>query len=296
VKYLKKTLEFNKLNPKYFVEPFVGGGSIFLNVLSNPSIEKVIIGDIDPLISSFWEVLFNEPYHLINFVRKAKLNLKNFDFYRDVATNEKLHSTRRLAEACLFLNRASFSGILAVNAGPIGGRKQTSKYKIGCRFNRKTIVQKIQQISAFSQKVTVLPFNWKKTLRYVRNKYKGEDVFVYLDPPFYNKAEKLYRYYFSNKKDHLALKKRLVALKYKWVLSYDRAPEIKNIYKTFVQKSFSFPYSINSPARRIEKEFFITSKTLLRPTKSFLEKCPKLNLPNDLSRKRQRLLLPPSLP
>ena len=39
------------------------------------------------------------------------------------------------ALACLFLNRTSFSGILAPGAGPLGGWQQASVYTIDCRYN-----------------------------------------------------------------------------------------------------------------------------------------------------------------
>jgi hypothetical protein len=43
---------------------------------------------------------------------------------------------RDIAVKCLFLNRTTFSGILHGRAGPMGGRKQQSDYKIDCRFNK----------------------------------------------------------------------------------------------------------------------------------------------------------------
>ena len=272
VKYLSKVLEFNHFEPKILVEPFVGGGSVFLNFIENGWVERVIIGDKDKLVFSFWKVLFENPQHLIKFVKKIKVNTKNFAFYKNVALNESRYSENKLAEACLFLNRTSFSGILANSAGPIGGKKQESEYKINCRFNKKIIIQKIEKISSFAPMVTVLPFDWNRTINYaLRNNSKAK-LFFYLDPPFFQKADKLYRHYFEKKDLHQSLNRKLKSLNHKWVLSYDRAPEIKEMYKPFIQRSFAFPYSINSPARRIEKEYFITSKNLKRPSKNFLQK------------------------
>ncbi len=270
VKYLHKVLEFNDFKPSVLVEPFVGGGSVFLGFLANDLVTHAVIGDKDRLVFSFWKILFEEPQYLISFVKKVKVNVENFDYYKCIANNESKFSERKLAEACLFLNRTSFSGILANTAGPIGGRKQKSEYKIDCRFNRKAIAKKLRAISVYGSKVTVLPYDWSQTIEYALRKYNNKQAFFYVDPPFYKKADKLYRLYFKDNSLHLALSKKLQKMKHKWILSYDRVPEIKQMYASFIQRSLAFPYSINSPARRIEKEYLITSKSLVRPTKEFL--------------------------
>ena len=272
IKYLKKVLDFNDFSPEVLVEPFVGGGSIFLNFIENKWVNQAVIGDRDQLVYSFWKVLFEDPEYLISFIKRVKVNVDNFNYYKKIAKNEAHYSRKKLAEACLFLNRTSFSGILANNAGPIGGKNQKSEYKIDCRFNKLLLINKIRDISHFSPKVTVLPYNWNLTINFALSKHKEKKLFFYLDPPFYRKAERLYRHYFSNKMIHVALSKKLKSLKHKWILSYDRVREIKELYNPFIQRSFAFPYSINSPARRIAKEYFITSKNLRRPTSYFLAK------------------------
>ncbi len=272
VRYMGKVLEFNKCQPDVLVEPFVGGGSVFINFLENDWVEKAIIGDRDPLIYSFWKVLFEDPSYLIRFTEKVRVDLETFRLYKSIAADESHNEGRTLAEACLFLNRTSFSGILAANAGAIGGRKQESQYKIDCRFNRELLVERMKRISSFAPRVTVLPYDWSRTIDYALKQSTGLEKFIYLDPPFYNKADKLYRHYFDELKTHLALSRKLKQLRHKWILSYDRDPEVKRMYKSFIQRSLAFPYSINSPARRIEKEYFITSRDLKRPPKGFLTK------------------------
>lgn len=272
VNHLRKILEFNKFKPRILVEPFVGGGSVFLNFLDKSPAEKIIIGDKDILVFSFWKTVFANPQHLIRFIKNVDVSIKAFKKYKIIANNPSKQSKKKLAEACLFLNRTSFSGIIANGAGPIGGAKQKSKYKVDCRFNREELINKIEFISKFKSRVTVLNADWSQTIKYARKKYQDEDIFVYLDPPFYYKAERLYREYFDHV-GHTSLNSFLKKLECRWILSYDRAKEIKSLYKDFFgHKNFSFAYSINSPAKRIEKELLITSKNLKIPTKSFLTK------------------------
>lgn len=261
--YLERILAYNNLVPKVLVEPFVGGGSIFLNFLSRHDNSKAIIADKDELIFSFWKVLFSEPDYLIKFIKKAKVNLKTFDKYRYVASYPSKFNRRKLAEACLFLNRTSFSGILNNSAGPIGGRAQKSIYKIDCRFGRENLIKKIQEISGFRERVVILPCEWEEALKYAAQNHKKERLLFYFDPPFYRKADQLYRYYF-NCKAHTKLRDKLLKLKQPWLLSYDRAKEIQNLYSDFARINVSMPYSINSPAKRLEKEFIITPLKLPR--------------------------------
>jgi len=261
--YLERVLVYNNLQPRIIVEPFVGGGSIFLNFLSHHEKMRAIIADRDEVVYSFWEVLFTQPSYLIDFIRKAKVNLKTFNYYKHISSHPTRFNRKKLAEACLFLNRTSFSGILNDSAGPLGGWKQKSVYKIDCRFGRKNLIKKIKNISTFKSRVIVLPYNWKETIKYVISRYTKKSLLFYFDPPFYRKADRLYRYHF-NPTIHGNLRDELMKLKYPWILSYDRAEEIRNLYSDFVRINVSMPYSINSPARRLEKELIITPLKLPR--------------------------------
>ncbi|MCK4553615.1 DNA adenine methylase [Candidatus Parcubacteria bacterium] len=268
VKYIKKVLDYNKFQPKILVEPFFGGGSVSLNFLANRWADKIIIADKDRLIYNFWKTAFNNPAFLIKFIKNVDINIKNFYKYKKIATN-KCATDKKLAEACIFLNRTSFSGILRDGTGPIGGKKQDSDYQINCRFNKKILVEKIKYISQFRNKVIVLPHDWKETIKYVEKMDVNNDILFYFDPPFYQKASGLYRHYF-NKSTHFELSERIKNLYSKWILSYDRAKEIRKMYKEYIRGSFAFPYSINSPAKRIEQEYFITP--FKKPSKRYLTK------------------------
>lgn len=272
VAYLIKIINSNKLNPHMLVEPFVGGGSVMLNFLITKVVQKAIIADKDKLIYSFWYVVFNNPKCLVNFIKRVAVSVNNFYKFKSIAKNYKKYDKETLAKACLFLNRTSFSGMLADRVGPLGGKEQKSRYKIDCRFNKVRIIEKINLISAFRKSVTVLPHDWRKTIEYAvdwaKRKKKTADLFFYFDPPFYNKADDLYRFWFDIN-EHKAFYTAISRLKHKWVLSYDNAPEIKKMYsqKKYIKTHIETPYSINSHAKRIEKELIITPLSLPDITK-----------------------------
>ena len=261
--YLHKLVEYNQLSPNILVEPFAGGASISLRFLENELVEKVIISDIDRLIYSFWHVLFSNPNYLIKFIRDVKINIENYELYKEISRNHVKYDEYQLAKACLFLNRTSFSGLITNDSGPIGGKRQESEYKISCRFNKCSLENKIKHIAEFKNKVTVLPCSWEKTIEYADDlalSRKNNVLLFYFDPPFYKQGDKLYREYFAQK-DHKQLSNVLSLLRYDWILSYDNARAIKRLYSTNKYK-IDVPYSINSHATRREKELLITPLAL----------------------------------
>lgn len=52
--------------------------------------------------------------------------------------------------------------------------------------------------------------------------------------------------------------------KNKWILSYDKAEEIKKLYSVYKPIHVQMAYSVNSPAKRLEKEYVITPLKLPR--------------------------------
>lgn len=265
--YLKAILIENCLAPRAIIEPFVGGGSVFLHFLTNGLVEKAVISDKDILISSFWRILFAEPGTLSTFVKKVDITVDNYYKYKTIACRPAKYSRRQLAKACLFLNRTSFSGILAPSSGPIGGARQKSRYKIDCRFNREALVDKIEYISAFADQVTVLNYDWRAAVSCAKKWYSAayatDETFYYLDPPFHNKAPDLYRTYFTADQ-HRQLRDFLRTFIPPWVLSYDNASPIRKLYSDTGWSPFhvDMPYSINSHAKRIEKEVVISTLRL----------------------------------
>ena len=59
--------------------------------------------------------------------------------------------------------------------------------------------------------------------------FKGQSVFFYLDPPFWAKADQLYRFSFSGA-DHERLASALRYVQEPYLLSYDAAPAIEKLH------------------------------------------------------------------
>jgi DNA adenine methylase len=257
--YVSEAIRLNSLRPRVFVEPFAGGASVSLQLLNDGGVEAIVLGELDPLVASFWKVVFDDPNWLIDQLETVEVTVDNWKYFRDTS----FHSHRDRALACIFLNRTSFSGILARTAGPIGGYKQESEYKIDCRFNVTTLTKRIRQIAALRERVLhVNHGDWHDTVNMVESwGYRDEEVFYYLDPPFYEKAARLYRHYFSHS-DHEALHDRLVQLRQPWLLSYDLAPSIQALYahNGLGPKRVELLYSASATGNLVEaQELIITN-------------------------------------
>lgn len=219
--YIKLSILQNPIQPRLFVEPFAGGASVSLSVLYEGLVERVGLVDRDPLVAAFWQTLFFDTDWLIEQILSTEITLQKWEKLK--AT--KPETTREKAFTCLYLNRTSFSGILKHNAGPLGGKAQTSPYKIDCRFPRETLVKRIEDIAQYRDRIAfVWNYHWRTALGKIQQMqtYGSAEnaALFYLDPPFYKKADELYNHYFSHA-DHLQLRDYLSSMNQPWILSYD---------------------------------------------------------------------------
>ncbi len=227
VKYVEDTLRLNSLKPKLLVEPFAGGASVALHLLQQNLVDSVVLGEKDPLIAGFWQIVFSDSDWLIDQIENLSLTVESWRHFKRTS----FHSARERALACIFLNRTSFSGILRSDAGPIGGYEQSSPYKIDCRFPVKTIVSRIRLAASFADRVLGVNLgDWRDTISEAQGLgYDAKEVFYYFDPPFFGKGKKLYQWFFATV-EHQGLHDAIVGLQSLWLLSYDPAAPIIEMY------------------------------------------------------------------
>jgi len=229
--YIRQAIMINEIRPSLYIEPFVGGASVGLQFLQYELAEKVIFMDLDPWVASFWRTVFFDTYWLVEKIRTTKVTLELWKQLK----KSKPRSIREQAWACFYLNRTSFSGILEEKVGPLGGREQKSEYKIDCRFPRETLIKRILQAASFKDKVYgVWNCSWEEGIASIKDKQKNnklprKGLFYYFDPPFFEQAEELYRFYFLEK-DHIYLRDYLLKLKENWLLSYDLSEQVETLY------------------------------------------------------------------
>lgn len=250
VRYIERFFTINELRPELFVEPFAGGASVSLHVLERGLAQRVLLADLDPLVAGFWKTVLdaNGSEWLVEQVMTIPVTLKRWKSMKAAEPT----TDRERALTCLFLNRTSFSGILNVGAGPLGGMRQESAYGIDCRFPRETLARRIREIATYGDRVTVWQKPWRETLGRVagmqtRGSITGQ-VCYYFDPPFFEKAESLYRHYFAER-DHVALRNAVLALRDDWFLSYDVADGLHRLWDAVPRRKAHIELMYQMPQR-----------------------------------------------
>jgi len=267
-KYVEKVLIENNLKPKLFIELFAGGANVALYLLQKKLVDKVILVDKDPWIASFWETVFWDTEWLKSQIQNADLRLENWYHLKYSPAKDR----RERAWRCFFLNRTSFSGILRDEVGPLGGKQQKSEYKIDCRFSKPLLTSRIEKIASLRDKIfAVWNMSYEEAVEKIyeeqaQGKIPNDNLFFYLDPPFFKKGSKLYRMFFTYD-DHIRLRNFLIGFQDKWLLSYDSVEEVKNLYKEpFLNsngntkiKYIASMYSVSSKCKRGRNQEIILS-------------------------------------
>lgn len=171
-----------------YCEPFVGGGAVLFDILSNFSqIKEVLINDINAeLINAYIQVKHNVSKMVIALLKlqEVYLNLTEIDrkiFYYDLRTNFNslklnVDDNTNIEKACLFifLNKTCFNGLYRVNKQgrfnvPIGA------YKKPMICDRQTF----ENISLLLQNVTITCGCYTESISFI-----DKNTFVYIDPPY----------------------------------------------------------------------------------------------------------------
>lgn len=237
-----------------YVEPYAGGVGAGLGLLVTGQVERVIINDLDPAIYSFWKTLCDDTDWLIEQIKTVDLNVdewrKQHEIYKQADPNKR----RELGFATFYLNRTNRSGVL--NAGPIGGFKQTGAYKISARFNREHLCERIRILGLYSQ--VIIP-TMKDGIDVINKYAEQENTFIYADPPYFEKARSLYLNAFEQE-DHNALAQVLNNHKDSpWLLTYDNVPQVDELYIDRRKKRFQLNYSANRVMKATEVAVFSDS-------------------------------------
>ena len=154
-----------------------------------------------------------------------------------------------LAFATFFLNRTNRSGIL--NAGPIGGQKQKGNYLINARYNKEGLIKRIKRISEQKKRIKVYNKEVRAFINQVISKH-GENAFVYFDPPYFVKGNRLYKnsLTFKDHKEILECIEENVLCD--WIVTYDSVDEIKALYRDKYFRTYEFLYSITKSNKKKE--------------------------------------------
>lgn len=205
-----------------FREPFVGGGSVFINLKQKFPDKQFWINDKYAELATFWQILQNDSEHLFEQICYWKREFSDgkelFYFLR-----EKIKDSSEIETAAAFFifNRITFSGTTEA-----GGFSLQAYEK---RFTDSSI-ERLKLLPKVLQNVKITNSDYENVIN-----ADGENVVVFLDPPYfsatnsalYGKNGGLHKTF-----DHERFAEILQNCPHKWLLTYDDS--------TFIRELFSF--------------------------------------------------------
>ena len=168
-----------------YIEPFVGGGAVLIDILQKYEIKEAYAFDINIDLINCYNVIKNNVEELINELDKKEKNFialndeerQNYFYdiraeYNSYKLNDKLDVKR--ASEFIFLNRTCFNGLYRVN--------KDGKFNVPCgKYKNPTIcdTNNLRNLSELIKNVIFEYGDYRKSEKYVNN-----NTFVYFDPPY----------------------------------------------------------------------------------------------------------------
>lgn len=237
--WIAELLRHNKISGGCYVEAYAGGCGAGLFLLVHGYVDRIIINDADPVIFAFWKVVTEQPEELIEKIRSTRVSMATWRAQREVLAAWSEKTPLEVAFAAFFLNRTNRSGILA--GGVIGGQSQSGHWKLGARYNKENLIERIRSIGKLSKRISVNGLDALDFLNHVEAQLPKKCL-IYLDPPYFQKGAQLYRNFYGPG-DHEAIAHRVASLKVPVMVTYDNAKEIRDLYRGFDQVEFTLQYS-----------------------------------------------------
>ena len=167
-----------------YVEPFVGGGAVLFDLLSQYSLERVYINDINPALMNTYQMLkqqIDEVIAQLDVMAKDFLPLdiekrKQYYYAKRERFNQLTLTDKNVEKAALmvFLNKTCFNGLYRVN------KKGLFNVPMGAYKNPNICDEEnLRRVSLSLQKVTMFCGDYHQLIDVVDDK-----TFVYLDPPY----------------------------------------------------------------------------------------------------------------
>jgi DNA adenine methylase len=266
---LADVLAANDLHDGKIVEPFAGGAGASLYLLFGEYAGSLVLNDADPRVAAFWRSVLHQTDELCDRILTSRPTMKLWRACRDVYRSTRRRSQIDMAFAVFFLNRCNRSGVL-INGGPIGGHKQMGAWGIDARYNRPDLVRRIRRIAGYGDGITVTTMDARELLR--SEAVGGRRTFVFLDPPYYEKGQRLYMNNLAHKGHEELATLLLEEPSFNWVLTYDDVPQVRALYASLSLRMFRLGYSAYE--RRLGRELIIFD--------------PRLSLPDDAFRVRTK--------
>lgn len=206
-----------------FVEPFCGGSSVGLALLSAGIIDKLILNDLDTGVYSLFHTICTNPDPLADRINEFVPSKESyFRFRSSILSGYADLSELEAGFEFLAVNRMAYSGICKAN--PMGN--------IAARYNPVDLVNRIYKISSIADRISVIHSDAAKV---IEDYYWNQKATLFIDPPYYVKGKALYNKFFTDAQ-HRELAELIESLycgtpgAADFIVTYDNADFIRSLY------------------------------------------------------------------
>lgn len=255
-----------------FREPFLGGGSIFIYAKQRFPNKTFWINDLYFELYKFWEMTQKDVDALIDKIYEWR---NQFPIGKELHKflNENLSTFNDLERGAAFFiyNRITFSGT-SLSGG-------FSEHAFTGRFTESSI-QRLNQFAKVINGSTITNLDYEELV-----KKDGENVFIFLDPPYYSATKSaLYGKNGNMHKsfDHVKFADNMKNCKHKWLITYDDSEYIRELFSFANIIPWELMYgmrNVTAGADQKGKELFISNYlealpeqqqlTLFEPTEKY---------------------------
>lgn len=256
---------------KEYREPFIGGGSVaFYTTQAYPDI-PIWINDLYVPLYNFWVQLRDNGEELSDRLREIKDKVSDFGTQdeKDKAHRELFNQTKgdintqdgvERAVSFFILNKCSFSGLTENSTFSVTASRSNFSF-IG--------IEKLKSYSKLMKNWNITNIDYSEVMN-----SSGEDVFVFLDPPYdikdflYGKNREMHKSF-----DHDIFAENVYKCPHKFMITYNVNDRLLELYKDYHLREWKLRYSM---AHRGEKGTDENVKTELLVTNYPTEKTNSL--------------------
>jgi DNA adenine methylase len=208
-----------------YVEPFVGGGSIFF---AKQKAKSNWLNDLDSDLINCYTQIRDNPLKVIELLRGEVATKERHSEYRSMIVENEIQAAAKY----FYLNRTSFSGIMHPHKGYFG-------YDVKYSKPPEKWADCIIETSSKLQKVRLTSLDFETVIDTA-----VDGSFMFIDPPYFDVSEKLYRHTFETD-DHKRLSDCLKRNKSRLnlLVTYDNSDFIRSTFDFLNQHNESWYYS-----------------------------------------------------
>lgn len=188
-KMLKRYLPYMPKKVDTYVEPFFGGGAMYIHIVKNYKPENLIINDINSDIIRIYKSIKNNldaflirlDYLCNNYLPMSKEDRKKyfFEVRHEHAFDYEKWSEAEEAATLYFLMKTGFNGLFQLN--------QNTNGRYGTPSGLLNQVDKVYDLDVVKwwneslQKTTIISKDYKECLSQVED---NQNTFIFMDPPY----------------------------------------------------------------------------------------------------------------